>query len=644
MIKLKLLPLVTSLLILFLINTRLCAQPLVNPNANEEAIKLKALLDSIYGKKIIAGQMDDSYLNYIVTHSGGKSPAMMGYDFDGICPSQIHKHNIDAQKAIRWVKDKGGIANFSWHWISPNADGDYYTDNFNLAAALADTTGQSYKNLIRDMDLAAKELKILQDSAVAVLWRPLHEAEGRWFWWGKSGGAACIKLYRIMYDRFTNYHNLNNLIWVWTSYGTTRENWYPGDDVVDMIVYDYPDYNNNTGSWAQYQQLFGGKEKLFGIGENGTLPDPEIFTDQPWLYFLTWAYMINLPGQNNGQNTREWIFAVYNDSRVLTLSDLQPGPKAYAGHYQVLYDSEQSGSVEVNLDGSESFATEGTIHAYKWTLNGTEIATGSNPTVTLAPGVHRIRLTITTSLNEQASAWVMVTVIQPSRAWKKPVRVSSTEANLGNIASNAVDGDFGTRWSSIYSDPQWYEIDLLTPHDITNVKIFWQRASARDYRIEQSNDRINWTTVVTKTNMAAGDSRTDNLTGLKGGARYIRMYGTRRTTQWGYSIFEFEVWGTPNPAAEPVPESTTDVLTPESPKIQVFPSNISPDEYLQVNFHTNQQGRIIMVFDLSGKLIKRIPAMEKTNRIRIDNAFSSGLYLLRAIDTNAVMSEKFMVR
>jgi hypothetical protein len=556
-------------------------QPLVNPNANAQAIKLKALLDSIYGKKIIAGQMNDSYLNYIMTHSAGKAPAMMGYDFDGICPSQTSKHNIDAQKAIRWVKDRGGIANFMWHWISPNADGDYYTDNFNLATALADTAGQSYKNMIRDMDLAAKELKILQDSAVAVLWRPLHEAEGRWFWWGKSGRNACVALYRLMYDRFTNYHGLNNLIWVWTSYGTTRENWYPGDDVVDMIVYDYPDYTPNTGSWAQYNQLFGGKGKLFGIGENGTLPDPNIFASQPWLYFLTWSYMINPPGQNNGQNTRDWIFTVYNDSRVITLSDLQPGLKAKAGHYQVLYDPEYTGIVEVELDATESYTPEGTIESFSWTLGADEIATGSNPTVKLGPGVHKIKLTISNSLGHEATAWVMVTVIQPSRAWKKPVRVSSTEANLGNIPSNAVDGNSATRWSSAYSDPQWFEIDLQQRYDINRVRIHWQNASARDYTIQQSNDRVNWTIVLSRTNMATG-TRVDNFTGMKGGARYIRMHGTRRTTQWGYSIFEFEVWGDPNPDAEPVAEFATSITGTQNERLHIYPGTVNRDEYVNI--------------------------------------------------------------
>jgi len=293
--------------------TFLTAPNLVNKASTAETIALKTYLDSVYGKKMLSGQCDDKYLEFIKTTTGGKEPAIMGYDFNGVCPSQ--NGNRDAEKAIRWVNSRGGIATFQWHWISPNADGDFYTDKFKLDQALANPESQSYKNLIRDLDLVANKLKILQQAKVPIIWRPLHEAEGKWFWWGKSGEAACTKLYRLMYDRFVNRHKLNNLIWTWTSYGSQKGNWYPGDDVVDLIVWDYED----KSSWTDYQTLFGGRGKLFGLGEEGKLPDPENFTARPWLYFLTWAYMIEDPKKGN---TPEWIKKVYNDPRVVNLSDL----------------------------------------------------------------------------------------------------------------------------------------------------------------------------------------------------------------------------------------------------------------------------------------------------------------------------------
>ncbi len=286
---------------------------LVNPNSTVETRKLRAFLSEVYGKQILSGQCDDKYLPFIRATTGGKSPAIMGYDFNGICPSQSGNH--DVAKAIAWNK-QSGIVTFQWHWISPDANGDFYTDKFDLAKVLANPESSSYKNLVRDIDLVANALKQLQDAHVPVIWRPLHEAEGKWFWWGKSGGEACKKLYRLMYNRLTNQHKLNNLIWTWTSYAGEKENWYPGDDVVDLIVCDY----ENPKTWDHFQASFGPTKKPFGLGEEGKLPDPANFKRRPWLYFLTWAYMIEDPKKGN---TKEWIKKVYTDPTVITLEDLQ---------------------------------------------------------------------------------------------------------------------------------------------------------------------------------------------------------------------------------------------------------------------------------------------------------------------------------
>lgn len=291
---------------------------LVNHRATRETKEVFRLLQRIYGKAIVAGQCDDKYLPFIVDASGGHKPALMGYDFNGIAPSQ--KGNNDVPKAITWHR-QGGLVTFQWHWISPDANGDFYTDKFDLAKALAEPQGSSYKNMVRDIDLVAEELKKLQDAKVPVIWRPLHEAEGKWFWWGKSGGETAKKLYRLIYNRFTRNHRLNNLIWAWTSYGKEKENWYPGDDVVDLIVRDY----ESPTAWSEYQELFGKSGKMFGLGEEGKLPDPDSLKARPWLYFLTWAYMIEDPKKGN---TREWIRQVYSDPRVVTLSRLAEWRKA----------------------------------------------------------------------------------------------------------------------------------------------------------------------------------------------------------------------------------------------------------------------------------------------------------------------------
>lgn len=126
-------------------------------------------------------------------------------------------------------------------------------------------------------------------------------------------------------------------------------------------------------------------------------------------------------------------------------------------------------------------------------------------------------------------------------ALNKPATASSLE-NASLSANLAVDGNAGTRWSSAFSDPQWIRIDLGSTQSITSVKLVWEAASGKNYTIDLSNDGATWTTIATKTNMANG-ARTDNLTGLSGSGRYIRMSGAARTTVYGYSLFEFEVYG-----------------------------------------------------------------------------------------------------
>jgi hypothetical protein len=121
----------------------------------------------------------------------------------------------------------------------------------------------------------------------------------------------------------------------------------------------------------------------------------------------------------------------------------------------------------------------------------------------------------------------------------KTATASSTE-NSGTPASAGVDGNTGTRWSSQFGDPQWIEIDLGTSATINQVVLNWETAYARTFQIQTSADNSAWTTVYS-TATGTGGAQTLNLTGT---GRYVRMYGTARATQWGYSLWEFQVYGT----------------------------------------------------------------------------------------------------
>lgn len=316
---------------------------LVTPNPLPQTQALANYLQSTYGKGIISGQMDETWISRIFEASG-KYPALVGYDLDGIQNGGIHE---SVGKATRFVKDKGGIAQINWHWVRPDGGGDYYSKGFDLWSAVSDTNSTAGKQLMDHLHKAARQFEVLQDSGIAVLWRPLHEAEGGWFWWGMSGKEACQKLYRLMFNVFTEQHKLRNLIWVWTSYAGDKENWYPGDDVVDMIVYDYPD------DWAfgKFQNLFGNSGKMFGIGENGELPDPNKFNAQPYSYFMTWDYMILETWESDrygrkGKNSKDWINKVYNAATTITLDKL-PANLYKAAENSVTQLPEASASAEL---------------------------------------------------------------------------------------------------------------------------------------------------------------------------------------------------------------------------------------------------------------------------------------------------------
>jgi hypothetical protein len=126
----------------------------------------------------------------------------------------------------------------------------------------------------------------------------------------------------------------------------------------------------------------------------------------------------------------------------------------------------------------------------------------------------------------------------------RPTTASSVE-NATFPAGNATDGDTATRWSSAFSDPQWLEVDLGSTADISQVVLQWEAAYATAFQIQTSPDGTNWTTVYSTT---TGTGGTQTL-GVTGTGRYVRMYGTARGTPYGYSLWEFQVYGTPADSA-----------------------------------------------------------------------------------------------
>lgn len=136
----------------------------------------------------------------------------------------------------------------------------------------------------------------------------------------------------------------------------------------------------------------------------------------------------------------------------------------------------------------------------------------------------------------------------PNLALNKAVVVSSTD-NGSDLGPYAVDGNSSTRWSSAYSDPQWIYVDLGSTQAIGQVRLSWETAYGKSYRIDVSNDTFTWTTVYNQSN-GSGGREILNFTPVA--ARYVRMYGAQRGTIFGYSLWEFEVYTPFVPLSTPV--------------------------------------------------------------------------------------------
>uniref|UniRef100_UPI003FA16117 discoidin domain-containing protein n=1 Tax=Streptomyces pseudogriseolus TaxID=36817 RepID=UPI003FA16117 len=121
----------------------------------------------------------------------------------------------------------------------------------------------------------------------------------------------------------------------------------------------------------------------------------------------------------------------------------------------------------------------------------------------------------------------------------RPATASSQEGD-GYAPSAAVDGNLtGTRWASRWSDPQWFQVDLGQRSDLSRVVLTWEGAYGRSYQIQASDDGTDWRTLKTVT---GGDGGTDELA-VTGSGRYVRMLGTERSGGYGYSLWEFQVYG-----------------------------------------------------------------------------------------------------
>ncbi len=306
---------------------------LSDPQATPQARALMQFLVSHYGRVTLSGQHETADAQY-VQQTAGVTPAILGGDFIEYSPSRV-AHGSDpkgeTEKMIQ-AAQAGQIVTMLWHWNAPmdlvdSADqpwwkGFYTTGTtFDLQYALDHPQSPEYGLLLSNMDVIAAQLQKFQAAGVPVLWRPLHEASGGWFWWGAKGPGPFVRLWRLMHDRFTNVDHLHNLIWVDCSGGDAS--WYPGDAYVDIIGTDaYPSDPDDalSSSWEDLQRQYNGR-KLVALTEFGGVPD----VDKMYQYGVRWSYFMSWTGDLGPHKlTPAALTSLYHSADLVTEQQL-PG-------------------------------------------------------------------------------------------------------------------------------------------------------------------------------------------------------------------------------------------------------------------------------------------------------------------------------
>ncbi len=264
---------------------------LTNQHAIPAAVRLYNYLCDLNGHGCLTGQMESVWcgtpeheMNYLLGRTG-RLPAIRGLDFiDNDFAGVV-------RRCVEWHA-RGGIVTICWH-TGPDFASSYkqsQEENIDWDTALTPGT-PAYEALIAGMDRAVPYLRRLQHQSIPVLWRPFHEMDGKWFWWGKGGPDGFVKLWRLMYDRYTHVHGLNNLIWVlgFSDAPGDLAPWYPGDDVVDILGGD--SYKGGAqGDLYRRCAAIAPEGMPICYHENGEIPSRAQMAEEnaPWVWFMTW--------------------------------------------------------------------------------------------------------------------------------------------------------------------------------------------------------------------------------------------------------------------------------------------------------------------------------------------------------------------
>jgi len=540
-----------------------CIEP-VNPNLNPTARKVLEYLDSIYQTKTLCG-----YNVYVHTpddyEQTGMQAAIWGRDIRWLGnPAEI----VDHAQQHRY------ILTLHWHWFfnEDSAWAGRRKSKVDVGRMVTPGT-QEYHQAIIEMAAAADKLQVFEDSEIPVLWRPLHEIDGGWFWWtDKETPENTARLWRLMYEYLTHTCKLDNLIWVYSAgvgnkTAEYRCRFYPGNEYVDISGIDIygVDVKEDVDKYWDYYNVMSkvSPGKMLACGECDAIPDPVKMQSgglPKWLYALPWW------GTPSNRRPADWAVFTMRHDFIVTLDEIPAfGAGNIAPHVGILNPLDDGSAWYVDKPCViEAYAVDrdDVISQVNFYTNGQLIGTDNAPPYTftwLRPprGCHNIKAEAVDDKDEKTTSNIVrVCVGLVDLAKGRPVVASS-----GKSPENAVDGDYYTTWSSEKSDDEWIFVDLRSVYEINQVNLLWGwKIHARDYSIDVATSKPekveSWKTIYSQTGRAYQVWKATYRIRFKATpARYVRLHAKKRAggqTWGGYQLAAFEV---------PVPSDTAGIRT-----------------------------------------------------------------------------------
>ena len=290
---------------------------LSNRKASVEAKAMYRLLLRIHEEgKTLSGQMwapwgidEIEYVHEIT----GKYPVVRGHDL-------IHEGSNarEVELMIDWYR-RGGIPTLMWHWGAPTKGEGYEQSKMTIDVTRCFDEGTpEHEAMWKDLERVAGWLEKLKEAKVPVLWRPMHEFDGRWFWYGKGGGELFVRLWQTMYDYLVKERKLNNLIWVLPHSGNLDESYNPGREYYDLVG---PDTYSKDEQGRLYHAIvkMHGNDLLVPLHECGTLPDPDECkrNNTVWMWWMLWHT------SHLTEHDKDELKRIYNHPDVLTLDEMK---------------------------------------------------------------------------------------------------------------------------------------------------------------------------------------------------------------------------------------------------------------------------------------------------------------------------------